>query len=69
MRFRNPAKIMLTAAAGLLFSVAGVLPALAVDFSGKKITIITPFKEGGGTDGLLGYLRRICKKNCLATQT
>ena len=52
MRFRNPAKILLTAAAGLLFSVAGVLPALAVDFSGKKITIITPFKEGGGTDGL-----------------
>ena len=41
MRFRNPAKIMLTAAVGLLFSVAGVLPALAVDFSGKKITIIT----------------------------
>ena len=52
MRFRNPAKIMLTAAAGLLFGVAGVLPALAADFSGKKITIITPFKEGGGTDGL-----------------
>ena len=52
MRFRNPAKIMLTAAAGLLFSIAGVLLALAVDFSGKKITIITPFKEGGGTDGL-----------------
>ena len=67
MIFRNLAKVMLTAAAGLLVSIAAVLPAAAVDFSGKKITIITPFKEGGGTDGLPDYLHLIYKKNCLAT--
>ena len=52
MCFRTTAKIMLIAAAGLFVSIAGILPASAVDFSGKKITIIVPFKEGGGTDGL-----------------
>ena len=52
MCFRTTAKIMLIAAAGLFVSLAGILPASAVDYSGKKITIIVPFKEGGGTDGL-----------------
>ena len=69
MCFRNTAKIMLIAAAGLFVSIAGVLPASAVDFSGKKITIIVPFKEGGGTDGLAGCLHRTCRKNCRATLT
>lgn len=67
MIFRNPAKVMLTAAAGLLVSIAAVLPASAVDFSGKKITIITPFKEGGGTDGLARLFAPYLQKNCLAT--
>jgi tripartite-type tricarboxylate transporter receptor subunit TctC len=30
---------------------AGTAAAAAVDFSGKKITVIVPFSEGGGTDG------------------
>lgn len=42
----------IAALAGLLISTVSILPALAVDFSGKKITMIVPFKEGGGTDGL-----------------
>ncbi|MGH8666796.1 MAG: hypothetical protein ACREUX_21240, partial [Burkholderiales bacterium] len=32
-------------------AAAGTAVAAAVDFSGKQITIIVPFSEGGGTDG------------------
>lgn len=42
----------IAALVGFLISTVSILPAWAVDFSGKKITMIVPFKEGGGTDGL-----------------
>ena len=32
-------------------AAAGAAVAAAADFSGKKITVIVPFSEGGGTDG------------------
>jgi hypothetical protein len=40
--------VMVGFAAALVSGTA----AFAADFSGKKITMIVPFKEGGGTDGL-----------------
>lgn len=40
----------LMAAAVAAASISFAAPAHAVDFSGKKITLIVPFKEGGATD-------------------
>lgn len=40
----------LLAIAAAAVMVAAPQAALAVDFSGKKVTIIVPFKEGGGAD-------------------
>ena len=54
---------MLTAAVGLLFSVAGVLPVSQILVA--KITIITPFKEGGGTDGLARLFALYLQKELL----
>lgn len=40
---------VLAAAFGVVSLTSG--EAMAVDFSGKRITVIVPFSEGGGTDG------------------
>jgi tripartite-type tricarboxylate transporter receptor subunit TctC len=48
----------------LLMGVAMVLntPAHAVDFSGKRITIVVPFNEGGGTDSYTRFLQPYFQK-------
>jgi len=49
--------ILLTGAAMLLNT-----PAHAVDFSGKRITIVVPFNEGGGTDSYTRFLQPYFQK-------
>lgn len=46
--FRTAAMVGMAALMALVWVGAG---AAEVDFSGKKITVIVPFSEGGGTDG------------------
>ncbi|MEQ8196031.1 MAG: hypothetical protein RIB59_16240 [Rhodospirillales bacterium] len=50
MSIRNKGKFFNIGIAALMICAVGASsPAQAVDFSGKKIEIILPFKEGGGT--------------------
>ena len=47
--FRTVATLGFAALA--LAAAAGTAVAASVDYSGKQITVIVPFSEGGGTDG------------------
>lgn len=53
-------RTLLTFAASLIGGIAialtGIGDAKAVDFSGKRITILVPFNEGGGTDSLSRFM-------------
>ncbi|MCC7081742.1 MAG: hypothetical protein IT530_13805 [Burkholderiales bacterium] len=50
--FRTVATLAVSASAVFAVAIsAGTAAAAAVDFSGKQITVIVPFSEGGGTDG------------------
>ena len=52
---KSTSTLMVAAAAAVSFSYA--TPAQAVDFSGKKVTLIVPFGEGGATDTVARLLQ------------
>ncbi len=62
-------KISLLTASGLVagsiaaLSLLSVQQATAADFSGKRIRIIVPFSEGGGTDSLTRFLQPYLEKH------
>ena len=52
--------------AGVLCAAGAAIlttPALAADFSGKRITILVPFNEGGGTDSYTRFLSPFFQKH------
>jgi tripartite-type tricarboxylate transporter receptor subunit TctC len=51
--------VSMMAATGIMASNS---PARAVDFSGKRITIVVPFNEGGGTDSYTRFLQPYFQK-------
>ena len=59
-------KFTLMSFTGLLVAALGLLTiqqAMAADFSGKRIRIIVPFGEGGGTDSLTRFLQPYLEKH------
>ena len=53
-------KVLAPAAAALAVMLSGV--ASAADFSGKRITIVVPFNEGGGTDSYTRFMQPYFQK-------
>jgi tripartite-type tricarboxylate transporter receptor subunit TctC len=54
--FRTVAALAVSAAAFGLVATASTNAAAAVDFSGKRIAVIIPFSEGGGTDSYSRFM-------------
>ncbi len=59
-------KLMLTFVLGLFATAAatltGIADATAADFKDKRITVIVPFNEGGGTDSLTRFMKPFLEK-------
>ena len=53
-------KVLAPAAAAVAVMLSGV--ASAADFSGKRITIVVPFNEGGGTDSYTRFMQPYFQK-------
>ncbi|OMH27551.1 hypothetical protein [Motiliproteus sp. MSK22-1] len=58
----NRKSFLRSSVAAVLLGLAAA-PAMALDFAGKKITIMVPFKEGGGSDGYARTLQPFLSKH------
>jgi tripartite-type tricarboxylate transporter receptor subunit TctC len=61
--FRTVATLAVSAAAFGLVATASTNAAAAVDFSGKRIAVIIPFSEGGGTDSYSRFMAPYFEKH------
>ena len=59
---RSMFTLMLGLFAGLATTLSGVAGAMAANFEGKRITVIVPFNEGGGTDSLTRFMKPFFEK-------